>query len=70
LEGERYKQLRAELNAMDPIQRQGFVSQAIKRLTESGLFTPVIRRRAEQGDPLHGILGSMVIQFYSDSLPK
>ena len=70
LEGERYKQLRAELNAMDPIQRQGFVSQAIKRLTESGLFTPVIRRRAEQGDPLHGILGSMVIKCYSDSLPK
>jgi len=63
----RLQKLREELEAMPAENRRVFVAQAVARLTEKGLYTPLIRRRHEQGDELHGILGSMVIQCYSDN---
>ncbi|MBQ0946382.1 replication initiation protein [Ideonella sp. 4Y16] len=65
--GERIAQLRSEIQALDPLRRKAFVDKAITLMTERGLFTPVIRRRAEQGDPLHGPLGAMVVRCYAES---
>ncbi len=65
-EAQRLQQLRAELEAMSTDERRLFVNLAVTKLTEKGLFTPVIRRRFEQGDELHGVLGSMVIQCYAE----
>ena len=64
----RLQQMRAELEAMSADERKIFVNQAVSKLIEKGLFTPVIRRRFEQGDDLHGVLGAMVIQCYSEHL--
>ncbi len=64
----RLAELRATLQAMAPAQRQVYVEQAIARLVDRGLYTPVIRRRAEQGDPLHGALGAMVVQVYAEAM--
>lgn len=64
----RLAQRRAELQAMAPPLRQAYVDQAIARLIDKGLYTPVIRRRAEQGDPLHGALGAMVVQVYAEAM--
>ncbi len=58
--------LKLEIQNLTPAERQFYVQQAISKLIEKGLFTPVIRRRAEQGDQLHGVLGSMVIQCYAE----
>ena len=58
--------LKLEIQNLTPAERQFYVQQAIGKLIEKGLFTPVIRRRAEQGDQLHGVLGSMVIQCYAE----
>lgn len=66
----RLQQLRAELEAMNTGDRRIFVSQAVTKLIDKGLFTPVIRRRFEQGDELHGVLGSMVIQCYAEHLSR
>ena len=62
----RLQQMRAELEAMSSDERRIFVNQAVSKLIEKGLFTPVIRRRFEQGDDLHGVLGGMVIQCYAE----
>jgi hypothetical protein len=62
----RLQQMRSELEAMSADDRRVYVSQAVSKLIEKGLFTPVIRRRFEQGDELHGVLGAMVIQCYSE----
>jgi hypothetical protein len=64
-QAQKMRTLRAQLEAMAPDQRRVYVSQAVDRLKENGLFTPVIRRRFEQGDELHGVLGAMVIQCYA-----
>lgn len=63
----RLAELRAALQAMSAPQRQVYVERAIARLIDKGLYTPVIRRRAEQGDPLHGALGAMVVQVYAEA---
>lgn len=65
--GERMAALKLEIQALDPIRRKVFVDQAIALMTERGLYTPVIRRRAEQGDPLHGPLGAMVVKCYAEA---
>lgn len=65
-EAQRLQQMRAELEAMSSEERRMFVNQAVSKLIEKGLFTPVIRRRFEQGDELHGVLGAMVIQCYAE----
>lgn len=62
----RLQQMRAELESMSSDERRIFVNQAVSKLSEKGLFTPVIRRRFEQGDDLHGVLGAMVIQCYAE----
>lgn len=66
-QAERIAELRSEIQLLDPVRRKAFVDQAIVRMTERGLFTPVIRRRAEQGDPLHGPLGAMVVRCYAEA---
>lgn len=65
--GERMANLKAEIQALDPTRRKAFVDEAVALMTERGLFTPVIRRRAEQGDPLHGPLGAMVVKCYAEA---
>ena len=65
-ESTRLQTLRAELEALPPDDRRRFVNQAVTKLIEKGLFTPVIRRRFESGDELHGVLGAMVIQCYAE----
>lgn len=65
-EAQRLQEMRAELEAMSFEERRIFVNQAVSKLIDKGLFTPVIRRRFEQGDELHGVLGAMVIQCYAE----
>lgn len=69
-ESARLQKLKTELESLSAEDRRLFVTQAVTRLIEKGLFTPVIRRRFESGDELHGVLGSMVIQCYSDHVSK
>lgn len=66
-EVQRLQKIRSELEAMSTETRQVFVNQAVVKLIEKGLFTPVIRRRFEQGDDLHGVLGAMVIKCFDES---
>lgn len=64
----RLQKMRANLESMSAEDRRIFVNQAVSKLIEKGLFTPVIRRRFEQGDELHGVLGATVIQCYAEHL--
>lgn len=64
----RHQKHRASLEAMSTEARRVFVEQAVASLMAKGLFTPVIRRRYEQGDELHGVLGAMVIRCYAESV--
>lgn len=68
IEAKKMQQLRSELEAMNSDQRRIYVNQAVMRLKESGLFTPVIRRRFEQGDELYGVLGTMVMKCYAEAI--
>ena len=67
-EAMRLQKMRGDLESMSADDRRDFVNQAVSKLIEKGLFTPVIRRRYEQGDELHGVLGAMVIQCYAEHL--
>jgi len=62
---ERSATVRAELAAMEPAQRQGWVDLALQELSARGLLSAVISRRAAQGDVLHGLLGSVVVRLYA-----
>lgn len=63
--GERIRAMRREIESLDPTTRQHWVDQALHSLASRGLMTAVISRRAAQGDVMHGLLGSVVVQTYA-----
>lgn len=65
LAGERIRAMRKEIEALDPAQRQVWVDRALQSLASKGMLTAIVSRRASQGDVLHGLLGSMVVQTYA-----
>lgn len=64
---ERIRTIKAELAALDINHRQVWVDRALEELADQRLLTAVVSRRAAQGDVLHGILGSAVVQVYAAS---
>ena len=65
--GQRIRTLRTEIENLDAAQRQIWVDRALQDLAVKGLLSPVISRRAAQGDVLHGLLGSKVVQAYAEA---
>ena len=61
----RIADIKAELSALDPLQRQTWVDAALADLGAKGLRSAVISRRAAQGDVLHGMLGSVIVKLYA-----
>ena len=64
---ERAAGIKAEIAAMDAVRRQVWVDAALAELGAKGLRSPVITRRAAQGDVLHGILGSVIVRLYASA---
>lgn len=64
---ERAAGIKAEIAAMDAVQRQVWVDAALAELGAKGLRSPVITRRAAQGDVLHGMLGSVIVRLYASA---
>jgi hypothetical protein len=64
---DRIAQVKAELAALDPVQRQPWVDEALADLGRKGLLSAVISRRAAQGDVLHGMLGSVIVRLYASA---
>lgn len=65
--GKRIRAIRAEVETLSAPQRQVWVDRALQDLASKGLLSPVISRRAAQGDVLHGLLGSKVVQAYAEA---
>ena len=61
----RIAEMKAELAALDTVQRQTWVDAALADLGAKGLRSAVISRRAAQGDVLHGMLGSVIVKLYA-----
>lgn len=57
--------IKTEISALAPADRQMWVARAMDELAASGMLSPVIVRRAGQGDVLHGVLGSKVVRLYA-----
>jgi hypothetical protein len=63
--GERIRMMRREIEALPQAQRQVWVDRALQALAAKGMLTAIVSRRAAQGDVMHGLLGSMVVQTYA-----
>lgn len=63
--GDLIRAMRREVEQLAPAQLQVWVDRALHELAAKGLLTAVIRRRALQGDVLHGLLGSVVVHAYA-----
>ena len=61
----RIAQVKSELAALEPMQRQPYVTRALSELADRGLLSAVVSRRAAQGDVLHGMLGSVIARLYA-----
>ena len=64
---QRIRAIRAEVESLDATRRQVWVDRALQDLAAKSLLSPVISRRAAQGDVLHGLLGSKVVQAYAEA---
>jgi hypothetical protein len=64
---ERIAQIKAEIAALAPIQRQPWVDEALAEFGRKGLLSAVVSRRAAQGDVLHGMLGSVIVRLYAQA---
>ena len=60
--------LKAELAALDPVQRNPWVAQGLADLAAKNLLSAVISRRAAQGDVLHGVLGAVIVRLYAQAV--
>lgn len=63
----RIAQVKLELAALDPAQRQPWIDRALAELADKRLLSAVISRRAAQGDVLHGLLGSVIVRLYAQA---
>ena len=62
---ERIRTIKSELAALDTDHRKVWVDRALEELAGKRMLTAVVSRRAAQGDVLHGLLGSAVVQVYA-----
>lgn len=60
--------LKTEFAKLEPSARQMWVDKALAQLANQKLLTSVVSRRAAQGDVLHGILGSAVVEAYASGI--
>ncbi|WP_198321080.1 replication initiation protein [Azohydromonas aeria] len=65
---QRIAQVKAEIAALDAVQRRGWVERALQELAARGLLSAVVSRRAAQGDVLHGVLGSVLVRVYAEAV--
>lgn len=61
---ERIACIKDEIRHLSAEHRAIFVDLALREMSSRGLLTAVVKRRAEQGDVLHDLLGSMVVRCY------
>ena len=59
--------LKGELNRLSMQARKVWVDQALEELARKGQLNAVVRRRADQGDVLHGMLGATVVKVYAEA---
>jgi hypothetical protein len=64
---ERIQGMKREVEALAPLDRQVWVDKALQELAMKRMLTAVISRRASQGDVLHGVLGSVVVDAYASA---
>lgn len=64
LEAERIAILKTEFMKLPLERRCTYVDAALKQLAVKRQLSPVIKRRAGQGDVLHGLLGSVIAALY------
>lgn len=63
----RFAELRVEFGQLPLDQQRALAGQALTQLAARKLLTAVLSRRADQGDFLHGMLGSEVIRVYASA---
>ena len=57
-----------EIQKLDSFQKEQLFKAVAHELTEKGLMTPVLKRRAAQGDMMHGALGVHCVNHYAKVL--
>jgi len=62
---QRIAEMKSELAALESDHRKLWVDRALQELSEKGMLTAVVSRRAAQGDVLHGHLGAVVVRAYA-----
>lgn len=65
---ERMAAIKNEIAGLEAAQRQSYADRAMQHLSSKGLLTPVVARRAAQGDYLHGVIGAMIVRIYADEV--
>jgi hypothetical protein len=64
----RNAQIREGLAAMTIAERDSWIQLALEHLRSSGFLSAVVKRRADQGDWAHGLLGATVVKVYGRTL--
>lgn len=62
---ERFAQVREELKELGPHVHRAYAEAVMNELSSSGRVSPVMRRRAAQGDYFFGPLGVLMVQRYA-----
>ena len=62
---DRIQAMKREVEQLPLAERQVWVDRALQELASKRMLTAVISRRASQGDVLHGVLGSVVVDVYA-----
>ena len=62
---ERFAQVRDELKGLGPHVHRAYAEAVMNELSSSGRVSPVMRRRAAQGDYFFGPLGVLLVQRYA-----
>ena len=66
-QGERMRILMQELEALSEQERRHWLSLAVQDLSERGLLTGAVSRRAALGEIAPGVLGSKAVQIYAEA---
>lgn len=66
-QGERMRMLMQELEALSEQERRHWLSLAVQDLSERGLLTGTVSRRAALGEIAPGVLGSKAVQIYAEA---
>jgi len=64
---DRIQAMKREVELLPLGERQVWVDRALQELASKRMLTAVISRRASQGDVLHGVLGSVVVDVYASA---